>query len=76
MNDNQDVEHQDADTEDVWVVGACLCPVKEFEHAWEAQQAVEPELWCVDASGDVHQVSGQYGQHVQLKLQCMGVVVS
>lgn len=61
MNDDQDVKNQIADAKDVGVVGACLCAVKEFKHAWEAQQTVKPELWCMDACGDVPQVSGQDG---------------
>lgn len=58
MDDDQDVKHQVANSEDVGVVCARLSAVKEFKHAWEAQQAVEPELRRVDACGDVGQVSG------------------
>ena len=76
MNDDQDVKHQVADAKDVGVVGPCLSAVEEFKHAWEAEQAVKPELRCVDAGGDVRQVSGQDGEHVQLELQRSDVAVS
>lgn len=58
MDDDQDVEHQVADAEDVGVVCACLSAVKELKHAWEAQQAIESELWGVDSCGYVGQISG------------------
>lgn len=69
MNDDQDVKHQVANTEDVGVVGASLGAIEKFKHAREAEEAVEPELRRVDARGDVGQVSGQDGQQVQLELQ-------
>lgn len=69
VNDDQDVKHQVANSEDVGVVGAGLGAIEEFEHAGEAEEAVEPELRRVDAGGDVGQVSGQDGQQVQLELE-------
>lgn len=41
MDNNQNVENQVPDAEDVWVVGSCLCPIKELKHTREAQEAVE-----------------------------------
>ena len=69
VNDDQDVKHQVANTEDVGVVGASLGAIEELKHAREAEEAVEPELRRVDARGDVGQVGGQDGQQVQLELE-------
>lgn len=76
MNDDEDVKHQVADAEDVWVVGARLSAVEEFKHSRESQQTIEPELWSVDACVDVNQIRGQDGHQVQFELQRTEVAVS
>lgn len=76
MDNNQNVEHQVPDAEDVWVVGSRFSPIKELKHTREAQEAVEAELWCVDAQDDVCQVRGEDGDNVHFELKCMNVAVS
>ena len=75
MDDDEDVQDQVPNPEHVGVVGPCLCAVKELEEPGQLQQAVEPQFWVVHAQLKISQVCGDQGQHIQLEVQGLRVVL-